>query len=305
MLYFKKYAKSVYKILRLFYSSSRPIGYTKTFYKRFYKRKLNLKNPVYISEKIQYLKLYNYPKNDKVVLAADKYGLHQYLTDKNLEDYIVPMIDIYTKAEEIDINDLPQSFVLKKTNASGFNLIVKDKKDITNKEMRKIVNNWLKKDFGKISVEKHYSNATSRIICEPFLNIGDEYRIFMVSGEIGYIQIIQWVWSESQDGISQTSDSIVEGHRKHFRIHLDSEWNLIWKDKDIGNSFVKKPTYWDELVHISHQIAKDFPVVRIDFNEVDGTPKITELTFTPASGFLEVLKQNPELDYNLGKLLYL
>lgn len=291
------------KKIKRYFSSLRPVATTKNYYNFFYNRNLNLSDPTYLSEKLQYLKLYVYPDDRKVILAADKYGLHQYLKSLGLENYSVPYITTFDKSSQIDFDLLPKSFVLKKTNASGYNLIVKNKDNITKQEVLKITKRWFKNDFGKISAEKHYSNSTSRIICEPYLEIGDEYRLFMIGGKLAFIQIIQWEWDKGEDGSELKDQSVINGHSKHLRIHLDPKWNLIWKDEDIDCNIKPKPVFWDELVRTSSLIAKDFPIVRVDFNEINGQPKITELTFTPASGYLDVLKQNPDLDLKLGGLL--
>ncbi|WP_432694727.1 ATP-grasp fold amidoligase family protein [Enterococcus faecium] len=289
--------------MKEFYIRKRPISYTKYQYKKYYEASLDLIKPQKLSEKIQYLKLLRYPYDEKVVLAADKYTLHEYLGEKGLLEYAVPFYKVYDNAEQINFNQLPEQFVIKKTNASGMNLIVKDKDKVDTKEVKSIVKGWMKKDFGSQTAEYHYSAATPRIICEPFLNLGDEFRLFMVGGNLAFIQVIKWDWTLDEDGKKNVENDLIKGHKKHYRLHFDSKGNLLWSDDGVSDLTFTPPIYWSDLKEIAKKISNDFPVVRIDFNDVDGQPKITELTFTPASGFLEILRNKPELDMELGKWL--
>ena len=276
-----------------------PIKETKKNYHKFYGKSLNLKNPQLLSEKIQYLKLFDYPKNSLVIKAADKYTIRDYLESKSFEKYEMPFIEIYNNPKEMNFEKLPQKFVLKKTNASGLNLIVKDKSKTSNKKLKKLMKKWLVSDYGDLSAEYHYYKKKNAIICEPFIEeLGNEYRMFMVGGKLAFVQVIIWYWNEKKDKAKE--DDMIEGHRKHSRVHLDRQWKVIWKDEDVVKTEIPKPHFFNEMERVSSIISKDFPVVRIDFNEVNDDIKITELTFTPASGFLEILRQRPELDKKLG-----
>ncbi|GFK23628.1 ATP-grasp fold amidoligase family protein [Tetragenococcus halophilus] len=273
-------------------------------YKYFYGTEMDFSTPKKLSEKIQSLKIYYYPNSEKVIQATDKYTLHDFLKEKDLSYLAVPYLQVYNRPEDFDISILPDEFVLKKTNASGLNLIVKNKNKMSEKAIKKKIKYWLTFDYGKISHEPHYSKAIDKIICEPFFeNLGNEYRFFMVNGEVGFIQVIIWDWKQKGQSQKPNNEFTIEGHSKHYRLHFDKEWNLYWKDEDTPNVEITKPRNFDYLKQVSEEVSKDFPVVRVDFNEIDGQIKITELTFTPANGYLELLRQKPDLDIELGKKL--
>src|SRR5699024_9132736 len=121
---------------------------------------------------------------------------------------------------------------------------------------------------GTIAGEPHYSCSRDRVICEPYFeNLGNEYRFFMISGKIGFIQVIVWDWKEGNYGDSSRNDDIIEGHGVHYRLHYDENWKLYWKDSDTPNIDIEKPKNWEELIEISKNISKKFPIVRIDFNK--------------------------------------
>lgn len=273
-------------------------------YKHFYKKNLNWDNPKYLSEKMQLLKWNVYPNNSKVIKAADKYTVHDYLDSVGLSNFSTPFIEVYNKPNEFKIEKLPKKFVLKQTNSSGHMIIVKDKDTVNEADLKKEIDSWFISDYGRSTLEPHYSKSQNRVICEPFFeNLGDEYRIFMVNGQIGYIQVIVWDWSETKNPKSK-NEEIIKGHGRHERIYCDKDFNILWKDNNLNSvSKVAIPDNWEQLVQVSKKISEDFPVVRIDFNKIEDTFKITELTFTPANCYLDILKANNELDLALGQLL--
>ncbi|MBO6383963.1 hypothetical protein EY675_00050 [Enterococcus casseliflavus] len=296
---------SVFLRFKILYLKQFKILITKRKFKEYYNFNLNLIKPEYLSEKIQYLKLFQYPFDKKVVLAADKYTLKNYLTDMKLDKYITPYLFVVENSTDVDMSKLPNSFVLKKTNASGLNLIVKDIEKIDNKKISQTIDNWMVNDYGVRSSEFHYSKAKSRILFEPLFNLGNEFRFFMVSGKLAFIQIIVWDWEQDTNGNSVDSGNSILGHMKHYRIHLDENFEILWKDSGANLQEFVKPSYWNDILDVSYKIGKDFPLVRIDFNDIDGIPKISELTFTPANGFLSILKNRRDLDEKFGSWLNL
>ena len=57
------------------------------------------------------------------------------------------------------------------------------------------------------------------------------------------------------------------------------------------------------MVEYAKILAKDFKLVRVDFFEHLGELYLSELTFTPYSGFMKFIPQ--EYDYKIGKMLQL
>ena len=86
---------------------------------------LNLENPKTFNEKLQWLKLYYH--NPLMTKCADKYLAREYIKEKIGEEYLIPLIGVWDKVEDIDFNSLPKQFVLKVNWGSGQNIIVKDK----------------------------------------------------------------------------------------------------------------------------------------------------------------------------------
>ena len=75
---------------------------------------MNLKNPIYMGEKIQWLKMYG--KLEELGQYVDKYEVRQFVEDTVGKEYLVNMFGIYNSVEEIDFDMLPNRFVIKCTN---------------------------------------------------------------------------------------------------------------------------------------------------------------------------------------------
>ena len=130
---------------------------SKFYYKILLHKNLDLKNPKTFNEKIQWLKLYHYPKDPVVINGADKYAVRDYIAQKGYEQRLVPLLGTWDQAEDIDWDTLPQKFVLKCNHGCAYNIVVSDKDKLDKAATTKQLNKWLKEDFGAFNVEIHYS----------------------------------------------------------------------------------------------------------------------------------------------------
>jgi hypothetical protein len=84
------------------------INSLKTKFKRIHEYDLNLKSPKTFSEKIQWIKLFgNLTRFSKYV---DKYEVRQYVKERIGEEYLIPLFGVYDKVEQINMDNLPDSF---------------------------------------------------------------------------------------------------------------------------------------------------------------------------------------------------
>lgn len=262
----------------------------KSQYKHATGHELNLENPKRFTEKIQWRKLY---ENDPRYSAlADKYAVREYVREKIGEEYLIPLLGVWDSAEKIRFWKLPNSFVLKTNNASGTNIIVKDKQAIDKATVREVLSFWLRMPFWAKTGELHYKAITPRIIAEKNMlseNANDllDYKFYCFSGKPVFCQII--------------SDRFSEEHIDFY----DMQWRhqdfigLNPKCKNSPNRH-KKPACFDEMKSVTERLSESFPFVRVDLYEVDGKPFFGEMTFTPASGNGVF---SPDIwDYHLGEL---
>lgn len=85
---------------------------------------LDLNNPQTFNEKIQWLKLND--RNPLYTTLVDKIKVKDYVADKIGVEYIIPTLAVYKSVEEIDLNILPNKFVLKCNHDSGSVIICRD-----------------------------------------------------------------------------------------------------------------------------------------------------------------------------------
>ncbi|MDM0497559.1 ATP-grasp fold amidoligase family protein [Clostridium perfringens] len=244
--------------------------YVKNLYYSYFDKNLNLENPKTFNEKINWMKL-NY-KNEKATICADKYEVRKYLEDRGYKWLLNDLIGVYENVDEIDVDKLPNRFVLKATHGSGWNLIVKNKNNIKWNPWKLIMKSWLKQNFYYYGREWVYKNMKPRIICEKYLEDRNgellDYKVYCFNGEPKFIQVD------------------VDRFGNHTGNYYDINWNDMPFQYDDENSgrIIDKPKNLKEILDISRDLSKEFPHVRVDFYEVNGKLYFGELTFFTASG---------------------
>lgn len=268
-----------------------PKAYIKLQYKYITHHKLNLDKPVRYTEKLQYLRLYTYPKNPLVTKCASRDGLREYVTSLGLEKYLVPIYGLYNSFDEIHFNDLPSSFVMKCTHGCAMNEIVFDKSKLDLKQLRKKFKKWLKTNYGNKTLEKHYSPIKPKIIIEQLLKENGhtpiEYKIHVFNGTAMNLYVV----TDRGNDIRYTNFYI------NWTRFDGSQFNG-WKSSDTEPI---KPENFNEMVKLAETLASPFPFVRVDLYSIDGKIYISEMTFTPAKGTL--ILDDDNVDFEMGEWL--
>lgn len=265
-----------------------PTLFVKLQYKYITHHKLNLKNPVRYTEKLQVLRLQKYPKDALVSKCASRDGARDYLKEMGLENLLIPCLGIYENFDQIDFEKLPNSFVMKCTHACGYNLIVRNKNELNLEKTRKMFNEWLKTNYGKKTVELHYSPIKPRIIIEEFLGESPtEYKIHVFNGHAKSLYVVT----------GRGTDIRYNNYYIDWKPFDGSQFNG-WKKTD---KELKKPSNFDEMVKIAEILGSKFPFVRVDLYNIDGKIYFSELTFTPAKGTL--ILDDDKCDFEMGEWL--
>lgn len=253
----------------------------KTFLRlRFFLEKgmmLRLKNPVLFEEKIQWLKLYD--RQPEYVKMVDKYAVKDYVSKKIGSEYVIQTLGVWDSLDDVDLDSLPEKFVLKTTHGGGgYGVVVcKDKSNFDYAWARIRLERSLGTDIFPGFREWPYKDVPKRIIAEQMLEIfGKEdltdYKFFCFNGIPRYIQVIQ----DRYNG--ETID------------FFDTNWNhmpFCGLNPFCGNASEKisMPKNLDKMVEIARVLSKGIPFVRIDLYNIDGKIYFGEITFYPASGF--------------------
>ena len=252
-------------------SESKYPNILKRWYKKHTGEKLDFNNIQNFNQYIQYLKLYDDSPLKQTLI--DKYEMRKYVSTKIGNQYLTKIYGVYSNINEVDFDKLPDNFVLKCNHGSGMNYIVENKHVIKKNMIKKIFKKWLKINFGYCpGLELQYRNIKPKIICEEYL--GNDFIDLQVWCSKGKILFLSYVLNPHGDNLKATYD--VNWNRLSFVTSLPEL-----------NEKVEKIKQLDEIVNIAKKISKDMNFLRLDFYVLnDGTIKISEFTFTPASGLV-------------------
>lgn len=270
---FKRFvAKILQPILRVFSKKK----YVSLQYRYITGHKLDWENLNRYTEKLQYLRLYYYPFDASVIKAASRDGARKRVKTKGLDHLLIPIVGIYDKVEDIPFEKLPKRFVIKATHACALNYICLDKDTLDVEELRKTMRKWLKTDYGKKTVEPHYSKITPRLIIEHYVgdteNLPTEYKMHVFNGKARYLYVVS----------GRGKDIRYDNLYADFTPFNEAQFNH-WSSSDVPPI---KPKNYDKLVEYAESLASDLLFCRVDFFIVDDHIYFNEFTFTPAKGTL-------------------
>ncbi len=262
-------------------------------------RKLNLKNPKTLSEKIQWLKIYdnNIPLKTEL---TDKVLVRNYVKKIIGEQYLKPVLQICNSFDEIDFEKLPNRFIVKCNHGCKWQFVVKDKEAyLKNKYIvlytKKMIDGWMNQTFfGWSDFETQYKNIVPKIIIEPMLCSENNRQPYE----------IEILCFNSQPKIFKTYNNETETNS----IYDENYNNIDLKFSYIDNqkyAYAKPNELLSSAVKLSKKLAKDFKLVRIDWFINDDKLYFNEMTFTPYSGYFYFPEKYEKWDYILGKMLNL
>ena len=266
----------------------------KKWYERADGKVLDLDNPQTFDEKIQWLKLYDsIPLKSRL---ADKYSVRDWVKEKIGEKYLIPLLGVYDKFDDIDFAKLPNRFVIKCTHGSGYNIIVKDKATFDSTEAKSKINKWLGENFAfKNGCELHYCAIKPKIIIEKYIENTDgdlyDYKFWCFNGKVKYIQFL----SERNLGGMKMAFYDTKWRKQTFV--SDYHYPLDTKNRE-------KPDNLRKMIKLAEKLSRGFYYVRVDFYRLDdNTICFGEMTFTPASG--RMFWSDEKINHDLGKLIKL
>ncbi len=241
------------------------------FFKIFH-RFPNWKSPQTYSEKIQWMKLYDH--NPLYTRMVDKFTAKDYVAQIVGHKYIIPLIGVWDKAEDIDWESLPRQFVIKTNNGGGGIRdvrICKDKQKASRDEyvahfskLQTCSQYWYSKEWA-------YKDVPFRIIAEKYIEGIEtlEYRFFCFDGIVKMIHVKTKangvVYVDCYDRQFQPLDIIHANHTKSMT--------------PIG-----KPQCLDEMIEVAERLSAGFPHIRVDLYEKDNTVLFGELTLYSSAG---------------------
>ena len=203
-------------------------------------------------------------------ILVDKLLVKNKIKELNISDlYIAKVLGIYKNTSEINIDKLPNNFVIKVNHWSGDTLVV-NKKELKNiNEFKKTISKRFDDKLNKVytdSYEYLYRFIKPQLFIEEFLNINNlEYKLHVIHGKVIWIYI------------------------KNFETNKTNIYTIDWKELNIDANYNKerfkfdKPKFLNKIINIAELITNKLNIdyVRIDFYTVENKIYFGEFTMTP------------------------
>lgn len=250
------------------------VEFLKREYRFFMGKELDLANPKLYTEKLQWLKLYDH--RPEYTIMVDKYMVKRYVSERIGEDYVIPLLGVWNRVEDIDFTSLPDKFVLKTTHDSGGIVICRDKSKLDILATKKKLQYFLNRKYYDYNREWPYKNVQPRIIAEAYMEDSTykelrDYKFFTFGGIPKVLYIAQG------RGIGdQTVADFFDMDFNHLPFTIDH---------DMAEILPEKPKCFEEMKQLAAILSEGTPQLRVDFYEVNGKVYFGELTFFHCSGF--------------------
>lgn len=256
------------------------------------KRKLNLKNPQRYTEKLQWYKLYYH--NPIMTICVDKNRVRNYIIEQGLGEILPERYQTVSIPEELELNKLPDSFIIKTANGSGTNIICENKTELEwNKTISKL-HEFMDRPRISAGREWAYNDVENSIIVEellkdplnPYGGIND-YKFICFSGKVYCIVV----------DVGRFTD--------HGRNFYTTEWQRIDAVSDHKNfePDIAAPQNLEFMIEVAERLSAPFPHVRVDLYNIGGKVFFGEMTFYPWSGYVQYTPDS--FDYDLGEEFFL
>ena len=225
----------------------------------------DLNRPRRYTEKLQKMILRDH--NPLYHRLVDKAEVKSYVSSLIGEEHIIPTLGVWSRADDIDWDSLPDCFVLKCTHDSGSALICRDKASFDREAACEKLGAALSRDYWKVSREWAYKGVKPRIIAEAYL--GDDvadYKFFCFNGKPELL----FVATERQK----------EGEEVKFDF-----FDMSFDHLDIRNGHPNasvppaRPEHFEEMKDLAARLSAGLPQVRVDFYELGGKVYFGEYTF--------------------------
>ena len=236
----------------------------------------NLKNPQTFNEKLQWLKLHD--RNPLYTTLVDKCAVKKWVADRIGEQYVIPTLGVWERAEDIDFDKLPNQFVLKCNHSGGGNVVIcRDKAKLDKQATVKKLSNQLQNNNYWYGREWPYKNVPPRIIAEKYME--DEktkelrdYKFFCFNGKV--------------DNVMICIDRSIRQPKFYF---FNQKWELLRlneRGKTAPKDFaIEPPVGIKDMFYVAEILSKVAPFVRVDLYNCNGKIYFGELTLYPASGY--------------------
>ena len=254
--------------------------------------RLNLRNPQTFCEKVCWLMAHDH--NPLYTKMADKYQAKQEVSRLIGPQYVIPLLGVYDRVEDIDLNELPEQFVLKCTHDSGSYVVCKDRATFDWQAGQRKLSNALAQSYFRIKREWAYKDIERRIIAEEYKEgLGEpdsvEYKLTCFNGRVGFVTVCKGV---PHAGFADRYNDFFDRDLNPlpFHVYYENSPDPVELVPEIA-----------QMIELSEVLSKGIPQVRVDWYLLDGQLYFGEMTFYTWSGICMFTPK--EWDRTLGDLI--
>lgn len=269
------------------------------YMKMCFKMKLHyepdFEHPKTFNEKIQWSKLHYH--NPELTMLADKYSVRSFVEERIGTEYLVPLYGVFDSVDDIDLDKLPEKFVLKCTHDSQSTFVCTDKAKFNFNEAKKRLRTALNRNWFWQGREWAYKGITPRVVAEAYLDepgreTPTDYKFYCFDGKAALVQT--------------DVDRFTAHDMQYFTPDWEPRGDINHEVSDRNPTI--KPENYDLMLALAGKLATGFPHVRVDFYNIAGKPYFGEMTFYTGGGFdpfyMEEVRPD-RLDRGLGDLFRL
>jgi hypothetical protein len=151
----------------------------------------NFKKPRSLSEKIQYIKLFN--RNPLRELIVDRLKVRDYVSSKSDDCKLVSFLWMGKILTQDVWNKLPDRFVIKANHGSNMTRRILAKCEMSFDAVKDITSSWLQKDYARFGREWVYKNLERYLIVEEMLLLDGvvppDFKFFCLNGRVELVQV--------------------------------------------------------------------------------------------------------------------
>ncbi len=224
------------------------------------------------NDRIQWLKLFD--QREEIVSCCDKILVRELVAKRVGEHYLTELYQTAPTFEEIRLETLPKSFVIKTNHDSGSVILVRDKNAMNWAQVKEQLNTSLRRCFGWEQGEWAYAFIKPALLVEEYINPHSDtpppdYKFYVVEGRTKFVHYIY-------DRGIRPREQVLDPEGRSLNTPLYPSFEL-------GSDFVK-PSCWDQMREVAEKVGGDFKCVRVDLFENRGRIMVGELTFWPMYG---------------------
>jgi hypothetical protein len=239
------------------------------------------------SEKIWNRMLFD--RNPRWTMLSDKLGMRNYVASRVGEEYLIPLLWTGSNPEDIPFDRLPDKFVIKATHGCAYNVIVKDKEQLDERQVQAQLKDWLAENYCEqrfLGAEWGYKHVPPKIIIETFLDSDGgnlvDYKFRTFSGKVEFLMAhLERSGNHSMSLMCNRAGEPIDCELGHKY-----------------NGHFEQPANFEQMIEVAERLGSEFDFMRVDLYSVKNRVYFGELTPYPGAGCIRFVPR--KYDFYFG-----